>query len=336
MLQQTRAEAVAPYYLRFLKRFPSLSALAAAPLDDVLASWSGLGYYRRARALHAGARAILDEHGGEFPREIEKALDVPGVGPYTAGAVLSIAYNLPVPVVDGNVERVLTRLLRMKGDPRAASNVRALRTAAATAIPEGAAAEFNQALMELGATICRPGRPECPACPLEAVCGARRHGEAARYPESARKPRAVRVSFHAAVVPLDGGYLLERETERSFLRGLWVFPFVEATGAGSGPRDALRARIAARLGIGLDGGVRLEGNVRHTIARRRITVEAFAFAALEPAVARRAVAESADFRWAQLDELGKSIAVPSLALKVSRLITSSCAPRRRRSRAPPP
>jgi A/G-specific adenine glycosylase len=325
MLQQTRVEAVVPHYLRFLERFPAIADLAAADLDEVLALWSGLGYYRRARALHAGARAILEEHGGAFPRDIEGALALPGVGRYTAGAVLSIAYNLPVPVVDGNVERVLTRVLRMPGDPRAARNARRLREAAASAIPEGSASEFNQALMELGATVCRPASPECPVCPLGEICEGRRHGDAERYPESRRKERPVPVTLRAALVELGGRWLVERETERSYLRGLWVFPFVEAGGGGRREgtihaADALRERLAARPGITLDGGSRLEGAVRHSITYRRITVEAFAFEVRKPAAARRAVARSADFRWARLEELGRSIPAPSLAVKIARWI----------------
>jgi A/G-specific adenine glycosylase len=343
MLQQTRVEAVIPYYLRFLERFPTVAELAAAPLDDVLALWSGLGYYRRARSLHAGARAVMAEHGGEFPREIESALRVPGVGPYTAGAVLSIAYNLSVPVVDGNVERVLTRVLRMGGPPRTARNARALRAAVARAIPEGFASEFNQALMELGATVCKPIAPNCRVCPLGAICGALRHGDIDRYPAMARRQRAVPITFHTAVVRLGARYLLERETERSFLEGLWVFPFIEATrekGRGGldpgAPEDALRARIARRLGVSLGDGGRMEGEVRHSITYRRITVEAIAFEPGDPAAARRAVARSPDFRWARLEELGSSVPVPSLALKVARWITSGSGPRRRRSPAPRP
>jgi A/G-specific adenine glycosylase len=130
MLQQTRVDTVIPYYKRFLERFPSLDALAGAPLDDVLALWSGLGYYRRARSLHAGARAVAEKHGGEFPASVEDALEIPGVGPYTAGAILSIAYNLPVPIVDGNVERVLTRLFRIRGSPKDGATKKKLWTIA--------------------------------------------------------------------------------------------------------------------------------------------------------------------------------------------------------------
>ena len=338
MCQQTRVDVVVPYYLRFLERFPTLAELAAAPLDDVLALWSGLGYYRRARSLHAGARAMMAEHGGEFPRGVEEALEVPGVGPYTAGAVLSIAYNLSVPVVDGNVERVLTRILRMGGPPRAARNARAIRAAAARAIPEGSASEFNQALMELGATVCKPAAPDCDECPLHSICGARQHGDVDRYPAAARRQQAVETTFHTAVVRLGSRYLLERETERGFLDGLWVFPFIEASREGSrrgldpdAPGDALRARIGRRPGFALGDGYRMAGEVRHSITYRRITVEAIAFEPEHPAAARLAVARSPEFRWARLEELGSSVPAPSLALKVARWIMSGCGPRRRRS-----
>src|SRR5262245_41925451 len=170
MLQQTRVETVIPYYLRFLERFPTLLDLAKASLEEVLAAWSGLGYYRRARSLHAAARHIVKDAGGQFPPDLDRALQVPGVGPYTAGAVLSIAYNLPVPVVDGNVERVLARLLRRRAAP-----VRELQGILRASIPEGRASDFNQALMELGATLCSPRDPACGLCPLGEVCQARRH-----------------------------------------------------------------------------------------------------------------------------------------------------------------
>jgi A/G-specific adenine glycosylase len=348
MLQQTRAEVVAPYYRRFLARFPTLADLAAASIDDVLALWSGLGYYRRARGLHAGARAIIERHAGEFPRSFADALDVPGVGPYTAGAVLSIAYGFPVPVVDGNVARVLTRLLRRGGDPRSARNARSLRELAAGAIPPGAASEFNQGLMELGATVCKPRRPECPACPLAVLCLARRHGDPERYPEGGRKERAVEMTFHAAVIGLGDGYLLERQREPSLLAGLWVFPFVVGE-AGLDPARALASRLRARPGLGLTGGSRLTGHARHAITYRRITIEAFSFELEDPAAGHRRVDRDPDFRWARLEELGRSVAVSSIATKVARLIAggaparegrrhavlkSSCAPRRRRPPGP--
>jgi A/G-specific adenine glycosylase len=326
MLQQTRAETVAPYYLRFLARFPTIEALAAAPLEAVLASWSGLGYYRRARSLHAGARSIVAEHGGEFPRDLAAALAVPGVGPYTAGAVLSIAYNLPVPVVDGNVERVLTRLHRLRGDPRQARQKRTLRALAAALIPAGRASEFNQALMELGAMVCKPVDPDCDRCPVATACLARRAGDARRFPEKARERRTVKVTLHAALVRDGGRWLLEERREPGYLQGLWLFPSLEAPdGDGAGPQvpappcRELVADLEARLGVRFTARG-LACSVGHAITYRRIMVRAFYLEPADPERCARAVAADPRFRWAAAGELGDSVAVSSIVLKVKRAL----------------
>ncbi|MCS5628225.1 MAG: A/G-specific adenine glycosylase, partial [Planctomycetes bacterium] len=166
MLQQTRVETVIPYFERFLDRFPTPAALAEASEDEVLTLWSGLGYYRRARSLLEGAKAVVRDHEGVFPRSYEAALDIPGVGPYTAPAILSIAYGEPWPVLDGNVERVMTRILRLAENPRQVSTKKRLREIAGGWMPADKASSFNQAMMELGALICSPVSPDCPACPV--------------------------------------------------------------------------------------------------------------------------------------------------------------------------
>ncbi|MBN1442113.1 MAG: A/G-specific adenine glycosylase, partial [Planctomycetes bacterium] len=170
MLQQTRVETVVEYYGRFLERFPTIDDLAAASEEQVLALWSGLGYYRRARSLLAGARQVVERHGGRFPRALADALSIPGVGPYTAAAILSIAYGEPHPVVDGNVERVITRLCRIPGNPRQAPAARRIREIAASWLPAGRSGDFNQAMMELGATVCTARAPRCDVCPVASWC----------------------------------------------------------------------------------------------------------------------------------------------------------------------
>ncbi|MBI4607212.1 MAG: A/G-specific adenine glycosylase [Planctomycetes bacterium] len=322
MLQQTRVETVVPYYLRFLERFPDVRALARAPLEEVLALWSGLGYYRRARALHAGARAVLARHGGEFPRELEGALELPGVGVYTAGAVLSIAYNLPVPVVDGNVERVLARVFRLRGDPKAAANARRLREISLAHMPEGHASEHNQALMELGATVCTPARPDCGRCPLSGLCLAFREGDPLRYPEPQPARATVQVTLHAALIVERGRYLLERVDRPGFLQGLWLFPFAEVDaprrrgrpGLAAGPAPALVERLAATLGVGL-APLGHAARVRHAITYRRIAVDAFRLAPERPIGPRL---PHGGLRWARLEELGASVPVSSIVTKLAR------------------
>ena len=227
MLQQTRVETVIPYFERFLERFPTVLDLAAATEDDVLSLWSGLGYYRRARSLREGARALLDRHGGEFPRTLEEALALPGVGPYTAAAILSIAYGLPHPVVDGNVERVVTRLLRWDANPRQASMKRKIRQLLESLIPQGRASDFNQAMMELGATVCVPAAPRCLECPVARACEARRHGDAESYPVLPPRRKTIDVRLEAGVIRNGDRYLLERSSGMSYLEGLWLFPLVE-------------------------------------------------------------------------------------------------------------
>ncbi len=306
MLQQTRVDVVVPYYERFMARFPRLADLARAGEDEVVTLWSGLGYYRRARSLLEGARFIAARHAGEFPRDMEEALRIPGVGPYTAAAVTSIAYNLPFPVVDGNVERVLTRLFRLQGDPRRADPKRRLRAIAASLIPKRSASDFNQALMELGATICAPSRPACGDCPLGTVCGARRHGDVARFPETPPGRKLVPVTLHAAIVRQGGRYLVEKTTERGLLRNVWMFPFVE----GDSFEDLLRA-----LGTRLDGTFTARSclePVRHSITFRKITVRPTLIESSTSISTRR----RRGFRWARLSELGRSLPVSSLALKI--------------------
>src|SRR5687768_15197757 len=180
MLQQTRVQTVIPYWERWMARFPTVSVLAEAPLDDVLAAWAGLGYYSRARNLHAGARAVATTHGGALPRRASELREVPGIGPYTAGAIASIAYGERAPLVDGNVARVLARVFAIEHDIKSSAGQRTLWQRAGelmSALPaEHAPGDLNQGLMELGATLCSPTSPRCLVCPLAAHCTAARTG----------------------------------------------------------------------------------------------------------------------------------------------------------------
>ena len=306
MLQQTRVDVVTPYFERFVDRFPTVNDLAQAKVDDVVALWSGLGYYRRARSLHAGARHVVDNHDGEFPRDYSEALKVPGVGPYTAGAILSIAYGLPVPVVDGNVERVMTRVQAIPGNPKSGPVSRRLREAGGNLIPRSAAGDFNQALMELGATVCTPPGTKCNDCPVESLCAARKNDDVSRFPEvpAARKP--VPVTLQAAIVRHRRRYLVERVTKGSFLKGMWVFPFVESTEV-----DPLLTHLRNEFEQKFSVASRL-ANLRHSITFRKITVSPSALETTAPI----SIQDKERFRWARLNELGNSIPVSSLTLKI--------------------
>ena len=258
MLQQTTVQAVLPYYARFMSAFPTLAALAGSRLSDVLAAWSGLGYYRRARHLHAAARQIVRRHGGRFPRRLEEALALPGVGRYTAGAVLSIAYGERLPVVDGNVARVLSRLFLLRG-PRTAARGRELWARADDLVnATDSPGDLNQALMELGATLCTPRSPSCPLCPVRRRCLARAAGEQDRVPLPQSPPRSpVTVRADLAVVSRDGRLLLRRRTDRNLMHGLWEFP----TQARGGAIDGLSLELERPVAI-----------IRHSITYRRLVL----------------------------------------------------------------
>lgn len=310
MLQQTRVDTVVDKYIEFLRRFPTLETLAAATTEDVVTAWSGLGYYRRARSLHAGARAVLEHHGGEFPRDLDSALDLPGVGPYTAGAVLSIAYNQPTPAIDGNVERVVTRLLRLGEDPRKADVARKVRTTVAEWIPRKDASSFNQALMELGATVCQPRSPRCNVCPISENCLAKQEGDAESFPRKPRAQKILPVTLHAVAVQRGQKLLLQRVDEGSFLRGLWLFPFDVSAEA---VQDHLEEATSARCSLAP------LGTVRHAITFRRITLHTYRGT---PSV--RIPTKLPDgLGWFRREDFGRTVAVSSLALKVAKLLEHS-------------
>jgi A/G-specific adenine glycosylase len=224
LLQRTRIASGRPYYERFIARFPTVRDLAAASLDDVLAVWEGLGFYGRARNLHAAAGAIAERHGGQVPRSYQELLDLPGIGPYTAGAVASIAFGIPVPAVDGNVTRVIARFFRIRTDVTKGVTGRRIVEIAARLVSAEDPGAFNQAMMELGATICTPTSPACNRCPLETLCLARAAGEERAIPFASRPgpPRAVPVAF--ALVESKGRVLLVRRQRGELLAGLWALP----------------------------------------------------------------------------------------------------------------
>src|SRR2546427_4865545 len=229
-LQRTRIASGTPYYERFLERFPTARALAAAPLDDVLAVWEGLGFYGRARNLHAAARAIVEDHRGLIPPSYDALASLPGIGPYTAGAVASIAFEIPVPAVDGNVTRVIARVFRIREDVTTGIVRRRIAEIAARLVSSDRPGAVNQAMMELGATICMPLAPACSQCPIETLCSARAVGEDRDLPVSARprSPPVVPVVF--GLVTAGDRILLVRRPRGQLLGGLWALPGGERSG----------------------------------------------------------------------------------------------------------
>jgi A/G-specific adenine glycosylase len=225
MLQQTTVAAVIPSYERFLKLFPGVKALAAAHEEKVLRAWAGLGYYSRARNLHKAARRIAGERGGIFPDTFEEVLDLPGVGRYTAGAILSIAFKKPYPVLDGNVMRVFSRLFGLRGDIKKPATVKALWEKAESLLERSSPGDWNQALMELGATVCLPEGPRCGQCPLSADCVARKKGLQEELPVTPKRRDFVALSWTCLWIEKDGKVLLwKRSQDERFLKGLWGFP----------------------------------------------------------------------------------------------------------------
>ncbi|MFQ5790809.1 MAG: A/G-specific adenine glycosylase [Acidobacteriota bacterium] len=267
MLQQTQVKTVVPYFERFVERFPDVHALAAADEQDVLAMWSGLGYYRRAKALHRAARQIVRGGRGRFPETLEGWLALPGVGRYTAGAILSIAFGKRLPVLDGNVARVLSRVFLLRGE-RAM-----LWKKAEELVPQSAVSEFNQALMELGALVCTPRKPRCLVCPVRNLCAARQRGLQESLPERLPRRPSVAVALAAAVVEQRGKVLLYRRQEEELMRDLWELP-----GGSCGPDEAPRLAVAreARERYGVDVEPLEElARIRHSIMNRKIVLHAF-------------------------------------------------------------
>jgi A/G-specific adenine glycosylase len=242
MLQQTTVKAVAPYYARFLDRFPTVERLAEASLDDVLRAWAGLGYYARGRNLHACARAVVERHGGRFPATEAALAELPGIGPYTAAAIAAIAFDAPSTPVDGNVERVIARLFAIEDElPGAKPEIRRL---AATLTPARRAGDFAQAMMDLGATLCTPKKPACALCPWTDGCAARARGDAESFPRKTPKREGkLRRGAAFVVVRADGQLLVRTRPTKGLLGGMtevptgaWTHGFDEEAALAEAPR----------------------------------------------------------------------------------------------------
>lgn len=226
MLQQTRVETVIPYYERFLARFPTLKDLAAADEADILKMWEGLGYYSRARNLLKGVRQVMEQYSGTVPHDPKLLAKISGIGPYTAGAIASIAYDVPVPAVDGNVLRVFSRLFGIRDNIRLPDTRKKLESMAAFAVPDKRAGDYNQAVMDLGATVCVPGTPDCDHCPLSSLCNAFIRGDAADLPVIPGAAPQKIVSFSIPIL-ISGNQTLVRKRTETLLKGLWCFPLLE-------------------------------------------------------------------------------------------------------------
>ncbi len=312
MLQQTRVETVVPYFERWVRLFPDVQALARAPLDDVLKAWEGLGYYARARNLHRAAREIVAAHGGHVPDDAEALRRLPGVGRYTAGAILSIAFGRDEPALDGNIRRVLSRVFAV-AEPTRPRLDRALWELARALLPTGRAGAFNEALMELGATICTPRNPLCPPCPWAFACAAYAQGTQALFPPRAARKPTPHYDVTAAVIWREPGvFLVARRNAEGLLGGLWEFPGGKAE-PGESLEDCLRREIREELGVRIRVGERLTV-VKHAYTHFRITLHAF-HAWLEPGEPEPQALDCAAWRWIRLDE-AESVAFSAADLRI--------------------
>jgi len=286
MLQQTRVAAVIPYYEEFLARFPDVKSLAEAPQEDVLRLWSGLGYYSRARNLQKAAQRMVTEFGGEFPRRREDILTLAGIGEYTAAAILSIAFDDKYAVLDGNVARVISRLEAIHGDLREPKRWRELQAAADRLLASESPGDWNQSVMELGATVCTPRAPQCLLCPVAQFCEARKLGVAESLPEKRKKRATVAVRLVSGVLfdARKNSLLLPPPSKTpgnmtddhvpSLVAKLWHFPTISAPHSAD---SALRTLLNAQLPLRATKSLRPEllARVRHTVTYRTITVAAY-------------------------------------------------------------
>ena len=274
MLQQTRVETATPYFRRFIEAFPTVADLASADLDAVLKRWEGLGYYSRARNLHRAAGLVVTEHGGTVPSDPEAFRALPGVGPYTAAAVLSLAFDAPLAVLDGNVIRVLARVFAIDADSRAGKTRTALQRVADELLDRQRPGRWNESVMELGATVCTPRSPACPRCPLNTVCRAHAEGDPTAYPVSSKRAPVPRHTVAVGVLSDDEGRVfIQRRPEAGMLGGLWEFPGGKAE-PGESPEEACRRELAEELGVEVEVGAPI-ARVEHAYSHFRITLHAY-------------------------------------------------------------
>lgn len=300
MLQQTQVNTVVPYYDRFLLKFPDIYALAASDLQSVLKLWEGLGYYARARNLHRAAREVVDRFGGQIPHDPGDIRTLAGVGDYIASAVLSIAFGKTAAVVDGNVKRVLARLY---ADPspvnRPASHKRFKELAGALIDPTSPGA-FNQAMMELGATVCKPTSPDCGVCPVQPFCKAYSQGSAAAYPKRLKKKPTPHVRLSAGVVYRDERVLITRRPPEGLLGGLWEFPS-DKIRKGEDPESACRRVLQEVAGLTVEIE-RFLTTVKHAYTHFRITMEVFCCSSAAGEVALNG---PTDHQWIRIEDIPK-------------------------------
>lgn len=298
MLQQTQVATVIPYYQRFLTTLPTVQALAAADEESVLKLWEGLGYYSRARNLHRAACMVVDDLGGHFPDTAETLKQLPGVGPYMAGAVASIAFGRPEPVLDGNVERVLTRLYSIAEPAKEHATHKRLWAVAGELLSPDHPGDYNQAMMELGATVCSVRAPRCGACPLHALCQARADGTPEAYPVKVAKKASPHHDIAVGIVEQGGKVLLVRRPRSGLLGGMWEFPGGRCLD-GEAVIDGVQRQLKTRFGLSVSLADAL-APVPHVFTHRKVTLHPYR---CQPSDDRVALVYHTDHRWLDLDQV---------------------------------
>jgi A/G-specific adenine glycosylase len=292
MLQQTRVETVIPYFEKWMQRFPTVKELAEASEQDVLNAWEGLGYYSRARNLHKAAKIVVEQHNGELPRDLKALRALPGIGRYTVGAIASIAFNMDEPTLDGNLRRVFARLFDVSEPADLPAGEEILWSLAAEHLPKGRAGDYNQALMDLGASICLPKNPRCLLCPLMEMCKARINGTQEQRPVLKPKKETPHYVHAAGVIVEDGKVLLAKRPSKGLLGGMWEFPNGRVDGK---PAEELESVLEAGYRLKIQRNEAL-GTVQHAYTHFRVTVYAFRCKLLS-------MSENENLKWVGLEEL---------------------------------
>lgn len=300
MLQQTTVKTVLPYYVRWMERFPHVAAVAEAPTDDLHKAWEGLGYYARVRHIQATARLLVRDLGGVFPKVQKELLKLPGIGLYTAGAILSLAFNEPVPAVDGNVERVVSRLFDISVPVKKKAGRDLIHTTVRELIPPGQARLFNQGLMELGALICLPKTPDCPRCPVRDCCLSRRAGTISERPLPVARRKPVPLQVAVGVLVHEGKILIQKRPPAGLMANLWEFPGGKVE-PGETPEEALVREFMEELGVAVKNLQKITV-IRHSYTTFRVVLHAFRcrLEELDQQIVPRVAVEA---RWATREEL---------------------------------
>ena len=300
MLQQTQVETVLPYFTRWMARFPDIATLAAADGQDVLAVWEGLGYYSRARNLYRASQQVMKHHHGQLPRTRKALEKLPGIGPYTAAAIASIAFGEDVAAVDGNIRRVFARLFDVRVPARSTQGEKQIQELAQTHLPTGRAGDYNQALMDLGALICKPKNPDCASCPIAEDCIARRLGLQQERPVRMPRKRIPHLTVTAAVIRQDGRVLLAQRPATGLLGGLWEFPGGTLEADDPDLRVCLQREIREELGVEIQID-EVFGQYDHAYTHFKITLHAFLCRLTEGALPQALDGQA--MVWAALPEL---------------------------------